>query len=389
MSAFATPPAADAPPLPSTPARRGHQAAVLPSAAAAFNLHAFQAGLSGAGSDVDAPAVRLRRLIDAGLDRLPLPAAGATLQRWQALATVAAHDLSLAKLYEGHTDALAVLQELQAAPPPAGACVGMWAAEPPDGRVTFTPQAGGEVRLQGTKRWCSGAAHVTHGLLTAWHEDGSGPWLVLVDMAQPGVQVQADGWRAVGMADSQSLDVQLDGCSARLCGREGDYLRRPGFWQGGVGVAACWYGGCVALGEALRRAELQSRRGPPERRHAAQVALGHADVELHALAASLREAAAWIDRHPRQEAQSLALRVRSAVDAAAQRLLVLAGRAVGATPYCRDRHFARLAADLPVFVRQTHADRDLAALARLCASSADADEDTATTDSHGAAAWAL
>lgn len=42
-----------------------------------------------------------------------------------------------------------------------------------------------------------------------------------------------------------------------------------------------------------------------------------------------------------------------------------AGRALGATPFCRDPHFARLMADLPVFLRQSHAERDLERLGQL------------------------
>ncbi|WP_395812212.1 hypothetical protein [Archangium minus] len=41
------------------------------------------------------------------------------------------------------------------------------------------------------------------------------------------------------------------------------------------------------------------------------------------------------------------------------------GRAVGAGPYCRDARVARRMADLPVFLRQSHAERDLEALAGL------------------------
>ena len=63
------------------------------------------------------PAVdKLAALIEAGFDRLPLPGGGQTLDRWRALAAVAAHDLSLVKLYEGHTDALAIRAELGDAP---------------------------------------------------------------------------------------------------------------------------------------------------------------------------------------------------------------------------------------------------------------------------------
>jgi len=41
-----------------------------------------------------------------------LPASGRTLERWQTLCDVASHDLSLVKLFEGHAEALAILQEL-------------------------------------------------------------------------------------------------------------------------------------------------------------------------------------------------------------------------------------------------------------------------------------
>jgi hypothetical protein len=59
----------------------------------------------------------LRELARDGLATLPLPGAGATLGRWRALAAVAGHDLGLAKLYEGHTDAIAILAEAGDAPP--------------------------------------------------------------------------------------------------------------------------------------------------------------------------------------------------------------------------------------------------------------------------------
>ena len=62
----------------------------------------------------------LQEMADAGLDTLPLPGSGRTLERWQQLAFVAGKDLGLCKLYEGHTDALATMQELHAARPPVG-----------------------------------------------------------------------------------------------------------------------------------------------------------------------------------------------------------------------------------------------------------------------------
>jgi hypothetical protein len=51
----------------------------------------------------------LQMLVRKGLDQLPPPGGRAAWLPWQPLATVAQHDLSLVKLYQGHTDALAIL----------------------------------------------------------------------------------------------------------------------------------------------------------------------------------------------------------------------------------------------------------------------------------------
>ena len=98
----------------------------------------------------------LRALVEAGLDQLPLPGSGLTLERFQRLAEVGGHDLGLCKLYEGHTDALAIIEQLGGTPTP-GSTWGMWAAEPPQARVKVTP-SGHMVTLNGRKAWCSGAA---------------------------------------------------------------------------------------------------------------------------------------------------------------------------------------------------------------------------------------
>lgn len=126
-------------------------------------------------SEIGALGACLEEMVHAGLDRLPLPARGETLARWRALATVAAHDLGLVKLFEGHTDALAILAELDVVLGdewvPPGSTWGMWAAEPPQARVTMTRLPGAAVELNGRKAWCSGASVVSHALLTVWENN--------------------------------------------------------------------------------------------------------------------------------------------------------------------------------------------------------------------------
>jgi alkylation response protein AidB-like acyl-CoA dehydrogenase len=329
--------------------------------ASAALLGNLRSALAGADPHLGA-AGQLQRLVGAGLDRPPRPGSGATLSRWQALAAVAQFDLSLGKLYEGHTDALAILAELGT--PPEGSAElttwGVWAAEAPQGRTTIETGADGSIRLHGAKCWCSGAASASDALLTAWHPDGRGPQLVSVRLRQPGVRVSDAAWRAVGMAASASLDVAFDGAPARLIGEPGDYLRRPGFWQGGAGIAACWYGGALALADALRRSATDA--APAARSPFGLAALGRVDVALQSTAALLRECAAWIDANASGDASQVALRARLRAEACATVVLAEVGQAMGAAPFCRDAAFARAAADLPVFIRQSHAERDLAAL---------------------------
>ena len=307
------------------------------------------------------PGDALRLLIDHQLDRLPLPGSGATLQRWQALAAVAQFDLSLAKLYEGHTDALAILQEL--APHTAvakGSAWGVWAAEAPAGRTLLQAMEHGQVLLTGAKCWCSGAMHGDQALLTAWGANAGGPQLVAVELKQSGVRIDASGWKAVGMAASQSVNVAFDGAVGRVVGAENAYLSRPGFWQGGAGVAACWYGGALGIAQALRHALLGGAITAASGYKLAS--LGKVALSLGETAAVLREGAAWIDAHPQQDAAHVALATRLSAERCAKRVIDEVGKALGATPFCLNAAFAQAVADLPVFIRQSHGERDFAAL---------------------------
>lgn len=318
-----------------------------------MDLQAFLHQQPPGYADTQALGRRLRALVEAGFDQLPLPGSGQTLARFQRLAEVGGHDLGLCKLYEGHTDALAIIQQLGGSPTPASTW-GMWAAEPPQAKVRVTP-SGQMVLLDGRKAWCSGAAVLSHALLTAW-DDQDQQQLVAVALDQPGVIVTTDGWQALGMAATGSVEVVFEGAEAQAIGNPGDYLQRPGFWQGGIGIAACWYGAAQSIAERLRR-HCAQRPEPHALAH-----LGAVDSALHAAAEVLRVSALAIDAQPTANAELLARRARAVVENSAEQVIQHVGRALGAGPYCKDRQFAQLIADLPVFLRQSHAERDLAAL---------------------------
>ncbi|MGY2262870.1 acyl-CoA dehydrogenase [Pseudomonas sp. SDO55104_S430] len=303
----------------------------------------------------------MEEFVRGGFTSLPMPGRGQTLSRWRKLAAVSASDLALAKLYEGHTDAMAILTELEPGRPIAIGTWGTWAAEPPFARVKISARHGDEVYLEGRKAWCSGAPLLDWALVTAWDEQLQ-PQLIAVQLNQPTISLIADGWQAVGMNSTASIDVRFEGTRGRCVGLPGEYLDRPGFWQGGGGIAACWYGAACELAGFLR-----AHCAQPYHDAHAEVHLGAVDTALCAAAASLRETAAWIDANPRESPEVQVRRLRAQVEVAVDSVLEHVGRALGATPFCRNSHFARLAADLPVFVRQSHAEKDLAELGKLVA----------------------
>ena len=83
-------------------------------------------------------------------------------------------------------------------------------------------------------------------------------------------------------------------------------------------------------------------------------------------------AAAEIDADPqdREKGGKLrALRVRAVVEAVSTEVMRRVGRALGAGPLCHDEAHARRIADLTVYLRQHHAERNLAELGALVADS--------------------
>ena len=91
-------------------------------------------------------------------------------------------------------------------------------------------------------------------------------------------------------------------------------------------------------------------------------ALGRVALAMHGASCILRTSARWIDDNPAGNAMAAALQARLGVELCAKEVLSVVGGTLGATPFCADVRFARAAADLPVFVRQNHGDRDFAAL---------------------------
>ena len=302
-------------------------------------------------------AERVRRLSEDGDLDLPLPGSGRTWERVTRLAAITRDDTVVGRLAEAHTDAVAILAELDGPASKPGQVWGVWAAEPPQPVLRAVPDGDG-YRLDGRKAWCSGASICDHALVTALL--GEQRALFAVDLTDPTAHPVPDTWHAVGMAESDSGDVEFDSTPAVVVGAPGEYLTRPGFWHGAVGVAACWYGGACGVADPLLRKVRGGKADPHAAAH-----LGAVAAALLAARESLRHAAFEIDADPLDRggrSRILARSVRAVVEHSATEVLDRVGRALGAAPLCADAEHARRVADLTVYLRQSHAERDLADL---------------------------
>ncbi|MBA3606580.1 MAG: hypothetical protein H0W46_11550, partial [Acidimicrobiia bacterium] len=292
---------------------------------------------------------------------LPVPGAGATAARHRRLYDIARADVAVARLAEAHADALAILGEAGRAGRP-GCAYGVWAADDPSTTLELRA-AGGGWRLDGAKTFCTGAGIVSRALVTV--RTSRGVMLADVDLQGSSVEFDTSAWIAAAFSETRTARATfrnhlLD--PDDLVGAPGWYLDRVGFWHGACGPAACWAGGAAGLVDWM----LETNRG--------RAAEPHRDAHVGALAALRWRMAGVLDvagreidgeHEERKGAHERALMLRHDVERAATEVIERIGRAMGPRPLAFDAPVARRIAEVQLYVRQSHAERDLAELGRL------------------------
>ncbi|MFE4833149.1 hypothetical protein ACFRAU_00560 [Arthrobacter sp. NPDC056691] len=327
----------------------------------------------------------------------PKPGDGRTVQLWELLASVAAVDVAAARVLEPHLDAGAILSQA-GTPETFTGSWGVYAAEAAGTRLTAAPASPSAVQLTGSKPWCSLAQFVDHAVVTA-HAETGGRAAFAVDLRAAGVTCDVPEWTSRGLREIPSGTVHFDRVPAVPLGGDGWYFQRPGFAWGGMGVAACWLGGAVALGRLFEAALLRGARSQREPDQVALAALGEVDRILTSTSQYLARAADAVDAARAGAAQtgaaqagpesgpegaagepstegavqlsgavggwSEALRVRGTVAAAVERVQLLVSQNLGPGPLAFDERYGKCMADLSLYVRQHHATRDDAQLGVL------------------------
>ena len=296
-------------------------------------------------------------------DKIPHPASGFgnnnaansnTLIRWQILGYVASIDLTIAKWFESHLDALSILYEVGYSGNTDSLSNRLWAVWASEGH----PLSFNQGKLNGTKAWCSGANIVDYGLMT-YRDTSNDAQLLIVDMQEADIEIDNSGWQAVGMQATDTATMTFTQAIAHQVGGANAYLDRVGFWHGAAGVAACWYGAAARLAEYLVNA-YQTKPNDYKAMYLGQISTSLAVTQQY-----FYSVAELIDSQPHLSHELAIRQLRANVEQLARQVIEVVGQALGAAPFCANAHFARLSADLAVFIRQSHGAFDLQKIGEL------------------------
>lgn len=282
--------------------------------------------------------------------------------------------LPLARLYEGHVNAVKLV-ELHAEAPlrelvasrvrDEGALLGVWGAPGrPPLRVSGTDADGWT--LAGAKAFASGLGTVAMAVTSVAdpHVEGASRLLV-VDVDDPARQHPED-WRATGMRATRSGGYDFDGLRIgpeRVLGAPGVYEREPWFEGGTWRYVAAHVGAIEGLVDAtVRTLSARGRADDPHQgarigRLAALAVGARAIVER---AAHAVESADPADASATARAVTLALLARELVEEQAVEALALVERALGMSAYERGGDVERRRRDLGLYLRQAAPDAKLA-----------------------------
>jgi hypothetical protein len=277
----------------------------------------------------------------------------------EALIALGRTDIPLARLTEGHVDALRILREAGCEPADS-ALYGVWASRSHATGLRGRPGPGPRTwTVSGTLRFASGAGIIERALVPVWVDEDHH---ILLDVPALDWPFDETDWHTRAMALTRSHQVTFTDAlvPAVEVGGTDYYLSRPGFFPGGIGVAAVWTGAAARVCDALDAAVPAARRTP------AQVARrGQMRTDLTTAVAVCRAAGRACHAGLDGDGRALSTECRSAVAAAVRRILDQARAIAGPAGLVYDESLTRAIDDLSLYVAQQNPDADAAYLGGL------------------------
>lgn len=306
-------------------------------------------GNDGPSGRALAAALRQGELLEARLS---------TGELFDALVALGRANLSAGRIYEGHVNAIKLLDLYGSGERPSG-LLGIWGADGPD------PVRIEDGLLRGQKLFASGADVLDHVIVTAKAEDQL--QLLLFSRAQLEGRLFPMEWQVSGMQATASGRCNLDGLSAAEAvwiGEPGDYLIEPHF-QGGVWRYAAVQLGAMRALTAITTEHLERRQ---------QQAAPLQAMRLRGMVTACETVRLWLwqaalaversDASPEDAEASILARLLTAEEAVA--LMNAMDQALGAASFATAHPADRIRRDLSFYIRQANPDGlALGAMARI------------------------
>jgi alkylation response protein AidB-like acyl-CoA dehydrogenase len=277
------------------------------------------------------------------------------------LAAVGRGDLSVGRIFEGHVNALTLIdghgtphqRRTLRRIAEKGGLFGVWNTDDPADPLRIEGD-----RLDGRKTFASGVDGLAQAIVTV--DEPAGRQMLVVPVA--GLGVDRGWWRPLGMRASGSHVADFSGLRCdpdwRL-GAPDDYLAQPWFSAGAIRFLAVHVGGMHAVLD-LATAHL-GRTGRSDNPHQA--------LRLARMAGSVETGYLWLERlaglwtaasrdgaAAERRLLAAANGARLVVEAAALAVLEEAERAIGAAGFIAPHPFERLMRDLRTYLRQPNPD---------------------------------
>jgi alkylation response protein AidB-like acyl-CoA dehydrogenase len=265
-------------------------------------------------------------------------------------------DLSVARLFEGHVNAVSLverygeaaqLQELSERVLDGGLSA-VWAADDAKGLQVVGDS---HRTLHGRKILASGAGFVTDPIVTAKADDGQVMCLLHLEMDE---KFDLSGWNALGMRSTATGSIELSGISlarGNMIGLAGDFTRQPYFSGGAWRFCAAHVGATERLVDLFRDHLVARSRGqdPYQRQRLAQCMV------------SAKTARHWVEEATRRlsaedadtgNVVAFANLTRMVTERCALDVMEAVQRGVGLTSFIRPHPIERISRDLATYLRQ-------------------------------------
>lgn len=281
-------------------------------------------------------------------------------------------DLSVGRIYEGHVNALILIdtygtlqqKERYFNEAREGKLFGVWNTENPDDGLKIVADDNSKaLHLKGSKTFCSGALHIDRPIVTAKTKAGV-QMLVLNLDEQDSLQEDWSQWDPIGMRPSVSC--RLDFTSFKISRDEylgdlNDYYREPLFSWGAVRFSAVQLGGAQKIADVM----LQHLQKTQRSKNLIQ------QMRIGKVAILLETAQLWIDRastiekgieinYSDDQKINFSNMMRTMTLDLCEKVIRVAEKAVGIQGTMKSHPLERPIRDLRVYLKQAGPDAALA-----------------------------